>query len=140
MADQAIRHDLLKGLIELITNSDDSYARLERNGAKADGRIELEVNRRTRTKSTVIRVIDWAEGMNDDELERNVDYGEDTSGQSGRGVFGMGLKDTIIAFGGEGTITSFKDGKTYREGLKATHAPAIHKALVSPDYRPNPRH
>lgn len=28
LADQAIGHDLFKGLIELITNSDDSYGRL----------------------------------------------------------------------------------------------------------------
>ena len=36
MADQAIRHDLLKGLIELITNSDESYARLESDGIQDD--------------------------------------------------------------------------------------------------------
>jgi hypothetical protein len=112
-ADQAIRNSLLKGLIELITNSDDSYARLERNGAKKDGRIEIELNRRTRTKNTILRVIDWAEGMTDIELDKNMDYGEDTSDQSGRGVFGMGLKDTIIGLGGEATITSFKGGKKY---------------------------
>ena len=105
MADQAIRHDLLKGLIELITNSDESYARLESDGIKTTGRIELEVDRRPKKKQTVIRVIDWAEGMSDTELERCVGgYGEDTSGQIGRGVFGMGLKDTINAFG-EGSIT-----------------------------------
>ncbi len=40
-------------------------------------------------------------------------YGEDTSGQIRRGVFGMGLKDTINAFG-QGTITSFKNGKKHR--------------------------
>jgi len=110
LADQAIGNDLLKGLLELITNSDDSYARLELAGVKTSGKIQIEVDRRPRTKSTVIRVIDWAEGMNAKQMERCVgDYGEDTSGQIGRGVFGMGLKDTINAFG-KGTITSFKDG------------------------------
>jgi hypothetical protein len=29
---------------------------------------------------------------------------------------------------------------TYREGLMAAHAPAIHKALVGSEYRRNPRH
>jgi hypothetical protein len=114
LADQAIGHDLLKGLLELITNSDESYAVLELAGARPSGRIEIEVDRRTRTKQTVIRVIDWAEGMDEAQLEKClVGYGEDTSAHVGRGVFGMGLKDTIVAFG-EGTITSFKNEKKYR--------------------------
>ncbi len=113
LADQAIGNDLLKGLLELITNADESYARLEASGAKKDGRIEIEVARRPRKNQTIIRVIDWAEGMDEQQLEKSVGgYGEDTSGQVGRGVFGMGLKDTINAFG-EGTITSFRDGKKY---------------------------
>lgn len=113
LARQAIGNDFLKGLIELITNSDESYARLERKGLVTKGRIEIEVGRRPRKNETTLRVIDWAEGMDDCQLERCVgSYGEDTSGQIGRGIFGMGLKDAIIAFG-EATITSFKDGKKY---------------------------
>lgn len=46
LANQAIGNDLLKGLIELITNSDDSYARLSEKGAPTDGRIEIEIDRR----------------------------------------------------------------------------------------------
>ena len=130
LADQAIGHDLLKGLLELITNSDESYAVLELSGARPSGRIEVEVDRRTRTKQTVIRVIDWAEGMDEAQLEKClVGYGEDTSGHVGRGVFGMGLKDTINAFG-EGTITSFKNEEkhccsvtNYEDlGLEPAHA------------------
>ncbi|MGH9571171.1 MAG: hypothetical protein ACRD4F_16110 [Candidatus Angelobacter sp.] len=110
LADQAIGNDLMKGFLELITNSDESYARLEARGVQADGRIEIEVNRRPRKNQTTIRVIDWAEGMDEIQLEKCVgSYGEDTSGQVGRGIFGMGLKDTINAFG-EGTIVAFKDG------------------------------
>lgn len=113
LADQAIGNDLLKGLLELITNSDESYARLESRGLPASGRIEIEVGRHPRKKQTIIRIIDWAEGMDDSQLERCVgSYGEDTSGQIGRGIFGMGLKDTINAFG-EGVITTFKDGRKY---------------------------
>jgi hypothetical protein len=37
LADQAIGNDLMKGFLELITNSDESYARLEARGA-AGGR------------------------------------------------------------------------------------------------------
>ena len=62
-------------------------------------------------------MIDWAEGMDEAQLERCVGgYGEDTSGNIGRGVFGMGLKDTINAFG-QGIITSFKNGNRYRCSL-----------------------
>src|SRR5260370_20234062 len=87
LAHQAIGHDLLKGLLELITNADESYARLELAGAKTLGRIEIEVGRRPRKNNTIIRVIDWAEGMDDSQLEKCVGvYGEDTSGQIGRGV------------------------------------------------------
>ena len=46
LADQAIGHDLFKGLIELITNSDDSYGRLEAGALPANGRIEVEIDRR----------------------------------------------------------------------------------------------
>jgi hypothetical protein len=110
LADQAIGNDLMKGFLELITNSDESYARLEGRELRAEGRIEIEINRRPRKNQTTLRVIDWAEGMDEDQLERCVGhYGEDTSGQVGRGIFGMGLKDTINAFG-EGTIVAFKDG------------------------------
>ena len=49
-ADQAIGHDLLKGLIELITNSDESYARLEAKAFATDGRVEIEVARRPRKR------------------------------------------------------------------------------------------
>jgi len=143
LADQAIGHDLLKGLIELITNSDESYARLESKGVKANGRIELEVDRRPRKKQTVIRIIDWAEGMSDIELERCVGgYGEDTSGQIGRGVFGMGLKDTVNAFG-EGSITSFKGGKKYHctlhnvEDLEI-HTPQAISAKDKKEFRNSP--
>jgi len=118
LADQAIGNDLMKGLLELITNSDESYARLEAKGLKADGRIEIEINRRPRKKETIVRVIDWAEGMDELQLERCVgSYGEDTSGQVGRGIFGMGLKDTINNFG-EGTIIAFKDGMKHTCVLK----------------------
>ena len=113
LADQAIGHDLLKGLIELITNSDESYARLENKGQPTSGKILIEIDRRPRKKQTIIRVVDWAEGLDDSDMEKCIgSYGEDTSGQVGRGIFGMGLKDTINAFG-EGVIVSFKNGKKY---------------------------
>ena len=56
--------------------------------------------------------------MDESQIERCVGtYGEDTSGQVGRGIFGMGLKDTINAFG-EGVIITFKGDRKYRCTLK----------------------
>jgi len=113
LANQAIGNDLLKGLIELVTNSDDSYARLAEKGAPVDGRIEIEIDRRPRKNQTLVRIVDYAEGMDHSQMEQCVGgYGEDTSGQSGRGIFGMGLKDTINAFG-DGAITSFKEEQKF---------------------------
>lgn len=140
LADQAIGHDLLKGFLELLTNSDESYARQDHKGEPGSGRIEIEIDRRPRKKQTVVRVIDWAEGMDDTQMERCVgSYGEDTSGKIGRGIFGMGLKDTINAFG-EGTVTSFKEGKRYScrlsnvEDLELDH-PRLSNAADKKEHR-----
>jgi hypothetical protein len=114
LANQAIGNDLLKGLIELVTNSDDSYARLAERANVVDGRVEIEIDRRPRKNQTLLRVIDYAEGMDHSQMEQCVGgYGEDTSGQAGRGIFGMGLKDTINAFG-DGVITSFKHDQKFQ--------------------------
>ncbi len=114
LANQAIGNDLLKGLIELVTNSDDSYARLAQTNASKDGRIEIEIDRRPRKNQTLVRIVDYAEGMDHSQMEQCVGgYGEDTGGNAGRGIFGMGLKDTINAFG-DGVITSFKDDQKFQ--------------------------
>ena len=36
-ADQAIKRDIVRALVELITNSDDSYRRIENTGRSVDG-------------------------------------------------------------------------------------------------------
>ena len=41
-ADQAIRKDVLRALVEVITNSNDSYSRLEQGGERVSGSIEIE--------------------------------------------------------------------------------------------------
>ena len=38
-ADQAIKRDVVRALVELVTNSDDSYRRMESQGTSVDGRI-----------------------------------------------------------------------------------------------------
>ena len=63
----------------------------------------MEITRR-RVES-VIRVIDFAEGMDGNALDRALGvYAEDTSGftagEAVRGYFGRGIKDSILGLGG----------------------------------------
>jgi hypothetical protein len=102
-------------LVELITNSDDSYIRLEERGQRAKGSIRVEVeHRRSRHSAVVVR--DRAEGMAAGEMKRNLTrLGAQTSGQSAglgtRGSRGRGGKD-IVAFG-PATWESIKHDKYY---------------------------
>jgi hypothetical protein len=78
-ADQAIRKDVLRALVEIITNSNDSYSRLEDAGIPVSGVIIIDILRKH--KDSVIRIRDYAEGMDDVRMDRVVGtYGEATSG------------------------------------------------------------
>lgn len=65
-------------------------------------------------------VKDLAEGMTKEELEKAIVFGGETSGfelgKSVRGLWGRGLKETIIALG-EGEIETIKDGKRSKTKL-----------------------
>jgi hypothetical protein len=41
-ADQAIRKDVLRALVEVITNCNDSYSRLEHTGQRVNGQIVID--------------------------------------------------------------------------------------------------
>ena len=62
-AESAMRDDIARGLVELITNGDDSYGELERNGLTTSGKILIEIERRRKNKTTTVKVSDKAEGM-----------------------------------------------------------------------------
>ena len=83
-----------KALVELITNSDDSYARLEKTGAPVTGSIRVGYERHH--TGAVLMVTDQAEGMSFEEAARILTYGGAHSPLSrgegnGRGYFGRGL-------------------------------------------------
>jgi hypothetical protein len=101
-ADQAIRKDVIRALVELVTNVDDSYHRLEDAGTATTGRIIIEVQRRY--TDSLLRVRDNAEGLTGDDMDLKVGhYGEATSGfqegRSVRGLWGRGLKDAFFGLG-----------------------------------------
>ncbi len=112
--------NLVDGIVELITNSDDSYRRLEEKGKKVSGEIEIYVNRKKGGICEKLIVKDFAEGMTKEELEKALEFAGETSGfrrgKSVRGLFGRGLKETIIALG-EGEIITVKNGKLCRTKL-----------------------
>jgi len=118
-ADQAIRKDVLRALVEIITNSNDSYSRLDDSGGNASGEIIIDVWRKR--NNSVIRVRDFAEGMDDIRMDVVVGtYGEATSGLKEdlhvRGMWGRGLKDAIFGLG-YGYVISIRDETLYRSSL-----------------------
>ena len=118
-ADQAIRKDVLRALVEIITNSNDSYSRLEDAGKQASGEIIIDILRKH--KNSVIRVRDFAEGLDDVRMDKVVGtYGEATSGMKEdmhvRGMWGRGLKDAIFGLG-YGYVNSIREDMLYRSSL-----------------------
>lgn len=95
----AIRGSVLKVLNELITNSDDSYYRLEKKGKKASGLIQIGFWKKKKIKRSTIEAFcirDLAEGISSDTIETKFGkYGEDTAGETRRGYFGQGAKDAL---------------------------------------------
>jgi hypothetical protein len=95
-ASNAMKGDIVRGLIELITNSDDAY------GDEAHGKIRIEVEHRRKAPWRVI-VRDRATGMRKKRMAHAIgDIGTRTSGfELGarvRGNLGRGAKD-LAAFG-----------------------------------------
>ena len=88
-ADQAIRKDVVRALVELITIGNDSYQRMEDARVATTGKIVIELERKH--SNSVLRVCDNAEGMTADDLDKKVGrYGEATSGfKEGRSVRGL---------------------------------------------------
>ncbi len=91
-----------KALVELITNSDDSYSRLEQQGQETSGKILIKYERHQR--GAVLTVCDQAEGMSFDRLHSVLSYGGPHSQMArgevgGRGYFGRGLKQAVYGLG-----------------------------------------
>jgi hypothetical protein len=106
---QAMKNDIVRALIELITNCDDAYSR-----AHTTGQIEIVVRRSTvKDVLTTITVRDRATGLGPVQMKESFGVlGGDKSGfaegQDVRGLFSRGSKDT--AWFGETVFESIKDG------------------------------
>ncbi|MGB9845799.1 MAG: ATP-binding protein, partial [Methanothermobacter tenebrarum] len=107
----AIQGNVIRALVELITNSDDSYIRLEEHGSKVDGKIEIFYKKDG--YSCIFAVRDFAEGMSLEDIKNNFrKYGPATSGlkegKRVRGYFGQGAKDALASMI-DGKICTFKN-------------------------------
>lgn len=107
----AMQGNVIRALVELITNSDDSYIRLE--DADIAHRGEISIHYRKEGYRGFFSVRDHAEGMTYEKvLEGFKKYGKATSGlkegKRVRGYFGHGAKDALITMI-NGKICSFKN-------------------------------
>lgn len=98
---KAMRGKIERGLVELITNSDDSYRDLKEQGKSVSGKIVIEVHRKRGSRSTILQVRDRASGMTGKEMYKKLgSQGERTSGfeegKPRRGLYGRGAKDIAI--------------------------------------------
>ncbi|MFQ5791502.1 MAG: ATP-binding protein [Acidobacteriota bacterium] len=118
-AQQVIRH-LVDAVVELVTNADDSYRRLEEAEVSPSGRIDIRVKRHKAGEWEYLAVEDQAEGMDLDRLKAIATYGVTASGfeagRSVRGMFGRGLKEAAIAVG-EAYVRSVQHGREYEVKL-----------------------
>jgi hypothetical protein len=108
-----------KALVELITNCDDSYSRLEGKGQTASGKITIGYERHQ--NGAVLNVADVAEGMSFDRVRSVLSYGGAHSRLAqgvagGRGYFGRGLKQAVYGLG-HGWIESIYNGRFSRVDL-----------------------
>jgi hypothetical protein len=105
----AMGRDVVRALVEMITNASDSYGHLERRHVKVDGVIEIATERLRSGEYNRVIVRDHAKGMRRSDLsDRILQAGARTSEQGDRGVQGRGAKD--IAFFGKARYESIRDG------------------------------
>lgn len=105
-----------KALVELITNCDDSYARLEKTGVQVTSHVCIKYERHQ--TGAVLVVADQAEGMSFERVCSILTYGGAHSplarGEGdGRGYFGRGLKQAIYGLG-HGWIETIHAGRFSR--------------------------
>jgi hypothetical protein len=106
--EQSITGDIVRALVEIVTNADDSYKR-----AGKDGPIYIEFGK-LRKNIYPVSVTDNAEGMSEKNMSRAADVGVETSGFASkktiRGLLGRGLKQAAFGIGVGVAIEAIKGG------------------------------
>jgi len=98
---------IFEALIEIITNSDDAYEKLN-NSLEYCGDLRIEYFRGGKKNPTILKVKDKACGMSYEEMKKKLlEYHERTSTTS-RGFFGRGLRDVTAL--GDVKVSSMHNG------------------------------
>ena len=110
----AMQGNIIRALVELITNADDSYIRLEDEKLPIH-RGMIEIFYKKEGYCGLFAVRDYAEGMSIEDVRSSFKkYGAATSGMKTgkrvRGYFGQGAKDALASMV-DGRICTFKDGR-----------------------------
>ncbi len=116
--------DVFDALVELLTNSDDSYHRMFIRGEIPNdgGQVLVEYQEQRGGEPSLIRIRDRAEGMNIGEMINKFgNVGKKTSNLGDRGFMARGAKDCTEL--GEMTVESIKGGKFY--SCKLTKKPEL---------------
>ena len=111
---KAMRGKIERAIVELITNSDDSYRELEDNGVTVSGKIRIDIERKRGKQCSIVSVRDRAGGMSGKEMYLKLGaVGIRASGfelgKARRGLLGRGAKD--IAIFGSAHFESIKNNK-----------------------------
>jgi len=123
------RGDIIKSLAELIKNADDAYDRLELEGKKTSGLIEIGFWRLVKERRSSVSgfyVRDYGPGMTLNQAHKSygkAGYGEDTSDNTRNGAIGVGGKDAFYGMK-DCLVITIQDGvaivieiKTNEKGL-----------------------
>lgn len=102
-AGRAMKGEIVRALVELITNADDSYGEIELRNLKTSGEILIFIERKRKNKNTIITVKDRAEGMELEEMVHKLKRVGgitsnflETKGIKTRGLMGRGSKECVI--------------------------------------------
>ena len=104
-------------IAEFIDNSTQNYFEHReeiRDSTGAEPRLEIEIVHDASTRT--LAIIDNANGMNWDELERAIQLNRPPANTSGRSEFGMGLKMAACWFGSKWRVVTKRLGETIEYG------------------------
>jgi len=135
---KAMRGQIERALVELITNCDDSYREMEEHNLQTKGTIRIEIERRRKGAPSVVVVRDRAAGMSAKDMrDKLTKPGSRTSGfEKGlqrRGLYGRGAKD-VTEFG-RVTFESIKEDMYAICNLNPDTSFAIKESRATDDIR-----
>jgi len=120
------REDILRGFVELIKNSCDSYERKNKDKEYRDARIIIKYGSMLDKDTKIFEISDFAEGMNREEFDKALKVGAKSSGldkvNTVTGSQGFGLKEACWAFQ-EASLYTIKNGNIIICKFKNTEKP-----------------